>query len=505
MKKLLLSLVIVLMCVSGVWAANVVDQAKLDLIQKQIEETMARFDVPGMALVIVEDGQVVYTNGYGVLKKGEDQKVDADTIFQVASVSKNFTALAIMQLQEKGLLKVDDLVTQYLPWFASKDAENSKTITIKNLLQHTSGIPTQAYGLEIRNSSMDQLEDQVKKLSKIRLTAQPGTKYQYSNMNYWTLSLIVEKVSGMKFADYMEQNVFQPLGMARTGYINKMSNLDNIATGHRFAGGKNKVFDYAVPGTTIAAGGVFTNANDMGKYLIAQMTGTYNGQAILSSEGFKTLHDGTVKVNRVTEYGYGWMETTIDDFVYIHHGGDNPNFTADISLLPAEKVGFMLFANTNHPVTHFVTTNLVRILGGGQPEKIGSTGAEFYAMVSNICRLVALVLALIGLLWLVLVILAIRKGKKVIFKGRPGIVRLILQVIFVPLIGIFVAYVFYAIVPVMMIGSMYIAKLYEHELVTGLLTLVNTLLCFTIFVAIMGFVKKNPKAKLAKHTNTTNA
>lgn len=506
MKKLLLSLVIVLMCVSGVWAANVVDQAKLDQIQQQIQDAMARFDVPGMALVIVEDGQVVYTNGFGVLKKGTDQKVDADTVFQVASVSKNFTALAIMQLQEKGLLKADDLVTTYLPWFASKDAENSKNITIKNLLQHTSGIPTQAYGLEIRNGSMDQLEEQVKRLSKITLTAKPGQRFQYSNMNYWTLSLIVEKVSGMKFADYMQQNVFAPLGMTRTGYVDTMSKVDNLAIGHRFSGGKAHVFDYAVPGTTIAAGGVFTDANDMGKYLIAQMTGTYNGQAILTADGFKALHNDTFQATKMMGYAYGWMKTTVNnDFVYIHHAGDNPNFTADINILPEENVGFMLFANTNHPVTHQVSTNLVRILGGGEPVKIGRTGVEFYAMVASICKLVAIVLMLIGLLWLVLTIVGIQKGKKVIFKGRPGIVRLILQVILVPLIGLAVTYIIYVILPVMMIGSLYIAKLYEHDLVSSLLMLANTLLGFTLFVAIMGFVKKNPKAKLAKHVNTKNA
>ena len=507
MKKFLLSMVMVLLCVTGVMADGLVPQEQIDQIEKEITTYMQQFDVPGLSVVVVKDGQVAYSQGFGVLEKGKEDKVNTDTIFQIASVSKNFTALAVNQLIERGLININDPVTKYLPWFASKDAENSKNITIRNLLQHTSGVPTSAYGLEIENGGLDRLEEQVKQLQKINLVSKPGEKYQYSNMNYWTLSLIVEKVSGMSFTDYMDKNIFEPLGMTRSCYTNKIASYDNVATGHRQEKGKTKVFKYEVPGTTVAAGGVYTTANDLSKYIAALLNnGTYNGATIVKPETWATMHEDVITVNQRFGYAYGWMVSKDNKGrTYIHHGGDNPNYTAGMCLLPDINAGVAVLANTDHVITHFISEDVASIILGDKPELVKATPTEKQAAMANLLSAVSKLLIAIMLIWLVIVMLGIKAGKYVTFKGLPGVIRLILQVILVPIACICGSIVLYSM-PVTAIGAARIAHLYETDLVNSAWFLSAVIFALGVFVGLMGFVKNAAKVQAAKkNTKTKNA
>lgn len=504
MKKLVqfravLVFVLVCLCVTSAWADSLT-QDQLDSFEQYLKTHMERFGVPGMSAVVVADGQIIYAKGFGVRKAGESQAVDVYTDFQIASVSKNFTALAITQLQERGLLSVNDLVTKHLPWFATEDAERSKTITIKHLLQHTSGIPTTAYGLEIKDGTVDQLEEQVKRVSKIKLTADPGQRHQYSNLNYWTLALIVEKVSGMKFADYMEINVFEPLEMTRTGYINMIKDLDNVAAGHRWEGGKANFFDYSIPGTTIAAGGVYTNAMDMGNYIIALLNnGTYKDRSILSPESFREMTtDGALVWNQIT-YGYGFMMRVEEGIgKYIQHGGDNPNYTADFFLIPEKNIGFAIFSNSQHSITHEIGWSMKDIIYGVEPQPVMVSRNE--AADASLTRMISYgqyLLVIIMAVWLAIVLLGMAKGKYTIFKKVPSPVRFVVQIITLPAVCLTAAFFLFKL-PITAIGSLHIALLYKPDLVGIVLNVTVSLVIFACFIGLMGFVSKTNLMKKTK-------
>lgn len=490
-------LVIVVSLLSGfALATGQIGATRAEQIEAYIEKNMDKFKIPGMSLVIVKDGEIILQQGFGVQRVGEDLSVNQETNFCLASVSKSFTALAILQLRDQGLLSLDEPVITYIPWFASKDKENSDQITIKHLMQHVSGIPTQAYGLEIPGGTEDDLEEQIKRLQEISLTVAPGTNYQYSNLNYWTQALIIEKLTGQKFADYMAENVFRPLGMERTGYYRQVADLGNLSSGHRVEYAQPKYFDYRVPDVINAAGGLYSNANDLAQYLIMILN---NGQLlenqIISPNSLQEMIGAGFQLNPQVQYGYGWFIRQVSENMIVEHGGDNPNFTAHIYILPEEKIGFALLSNSQHVITHFLSGGLFALISGMEPEEVQQTGIENRSRLAKLVNLITLLLIIISAIWIVVVILGTRTGKYT-FTTKIHRLRLILQGIVIPLIGL--AILFYGLgLPKMMIGSYRIAVLYQPDLVNSLITGIIVVTVFTFIVGIMAFVKKTTKIDLS--------
>ena len=179
-------------------------------IDAYVTEQMNNLGIPGMALGIVQDGQIVHLQGFGVADSS-GRAVTPQTPFYLGSVTKSFTTLAVMQLVEAGKIDLDTPVQKYLPWFELADKEASAKITVRNLLNQTTGISTKD-GNRFWTSQQG-LEETVRGLNKIQLTQPVGTTYQYSNLNYSIAGLIVEKVSGQSYADYVTQHIFEPLDM----------------------------------------------------------------------------------------------------------------------------------------------------------------------------------------------------------------------------------------------------------------------------------------------------
>lgn len=487
-KLMVFFLLFAVLCIMPITAvqAQTVDY---DQISEYIQSHMEKFEIPGMACVFVVDGQVTFVDGFGVLESGKETRINADTNFGIASVSKNFTTLAIMQLEEQGHLKLTDPVVKYLPWFGSKDVENSNKITIENLLQHKSGIPTTAYGLELKDGTEEDLEAQIKELHKIRLTATPGVRFQYSNFNFWTQALLIEKLTGTKFADYMEKNVFQLLNMDRTGYYSQIADQDNLAMGHRYEKGQSRPFNYHVPAPTNAAGGLYTNANDMGKYIIALLQeGEYQSRSILSPESIDRLF--FTGLDSRPAYSYGWFVGDWNGNRVVFHGGDNPNFTADLHLFPDQEMGFALVSNSQHMITHFLSNQIANyLLGNKGLDPISKTPTEGDAQTARLIGYGGYLLLLIAALWIIRVVVGIKRGTHVFSKKVPGTLRFILQVILVPLIGILIAFFGFQ-VPIQIIGSYHVALLYQPDLVKNIIGLLAVILFFTLLVGVMGFVRK---------------
>ena len=301
--------------------------------------------IPGMALGIVQSGQIVHLQGFGAADSS-GRTVTPQPPFYIASVTKSFTALAVMQLVEAGKIDLDAPVQKYLPWFELADKAASATITVRNLLNHTTGISTIDGNRFL--SSQEGLEETVRGLNSIQLYNPVGTTFQYSNLNYIIAGLIVEKVSGLSFADYVTQHIFNPLGM-RHSYASRAPALaDGLAKGHHYMFGHAFEREYAVPPAGVSEGYLIASVEDMTHFLIANLSdGRYGDTSVLSAQGIAELHAPAVPAGGDTQYAMGWVVSTLDDKPIVWHTGDSGHFHSVVILMPDRGSGIVLLANAS--------------------------------------------------------------------------------------------------------------------------------------------------------------
>ncbi len=186
-------------------------EAKLD---NYIEDYLEEYKVPGASAIMVHNNEISYSESWGNTGESEE-KVTAETPFTIGSISKSLTGLAVMKLIDEGDIALEDPVQKHLPWFTLKDQEAASKITVKQLLTHSSGISTYS-GLDLAEQGAEgnqAINKSTSGLSNLKLAAAPGEIYQYSNANYLILGSLIEEVTGQSYAEYMEQEVFLPLGM----------------------------------------------------------------------------------------------------------------------------------------------------------------------------------------------------------------------------------------------------------------------------------------------------
>jgi CubicO group peptidase (beta-lactamase class C family) len=330
----------------------------------------ARWDdlaIPGLAIAIVPQGEAApILRGYG--QDGRGSAVDADTQFHIASASKSFTALAIMQLVERGQLDLDATVQSLIPQFTTRQPALSDRITVRHLLHHLSGLNDEGYP-EQRLPVPSSLAALVDALANADVSSEPGTQFRYFNPNYSLLGRIIEVVSGQSFAEYVEGNIFTPLGMNDTTVT--PNDAPRLAQGHVVLWGLSLParlpVHYQEP-----AGGIITTARDMSAYLTMQMQGgRYGNMRLLSEEGIRMLH--TPRSDLDLTYGMGWEAyRTANDDLFINHAGDLPGFHTEMGFLPEHGAGFALLINRNHILGGANTyaelvDNLISLLKGADP------------------------------------------------------------------------------------------------------------------------------------------
>jgi CubicO group peptidase (beta-lactamase class C family) len=217
---LVLSVAIALVVLGGAQAsANATDEPDMNApdfaeVDRYVQKEMEATRLPGLALGIVKGNRIVHLKGFGVADPS-GMSVTPKTPFVIGSTTKSFTALATMQLVEAGKVDLDAPVKRYIPWFRVADPEASSRITVRDLLNQTSGLPTRETATQFlkADSSDSALEKQVRDLKDTRLTAPVGTKFEYSNFNFDVLGLIVQTVSGQSYEEYVQRHIFTPLEM----------------------------------------------------------------------------------------------------------------------------------------------------------------------------------------------------------------------------------------------------------------------------------------------------
>jgi CubicO group peptidase (beta-lactamase class C family) len=321
---------------------------KFDAIDAYVRTRLDDLQMPGAALGIVRDGKVVHLQTFGDADENGN-RVTVKTPFKIGSLSKSFTALAVMQLVESGKIQLDTPVQQYLPQFRVADPEASKRITVRHLLNQVSGIPTSA-GMSYMyraDRSDDALEREVANSKDVKLTHYPGTTWQYSNRNYTTLGLLIKVMSGQTYEDYIQEHVLEPLTMNQS-----FTRLDD-AKRHGLAAGHQYWFDRPVKGggllenrATTPTGLITASVEDMSRWLIVNLDhGVYNGTRVLSASGIDQLHAGTAQMTDKARYAMGWWETDIEGAPIVTHNGDPGDFHSTMVISPSTGWGVVLLMN----------------------------------------------------------------------------------------------------------------------------------------------------------------
>lgn len=366
--------------------------ASYEAIDAYVEGQMRRLNIPGVSLAIVEGDQIVHLRGFGRARPGGDAPAP-QTPFFIGSLTKSFTALAVMQLVEAGKIELDAPVQRYLPWFRVADPQASAQITVRHMLNQTSGLPESTGEIQLADfdDRPDATERQARSLASLKLTRPVGSECEYSNMNYNLLGLIIEAASGQSYADFIQKNIFTPLGMTHTYISRAVARQNGLAMGHRYWFGiPFPASDLPIPHGSLPSGQLISTAQDMARYLIAHLNeGRYEEARILSAAGINELHRGAVEYRKMGisagRYGMGWFDGEIGQTKIIWHSGTVPDFEAYMALLPHQKKGVLLLFNACHwwfnPVLIDFGMNVSALLTG---EKYTST--PFFSIVPWMLR-----------------------------------------------------------------------------------------------------------------------
>lgn len=326
-------------------------RAKIPAIERYVTQQMQRNRIPGLAVAIVSDDSVVYARGFGT--DGFGAPVTERTGFVLGSMSKSFTALAVMQLVERKLVQLDAPVQQYLPWFRVADASASARITVRQLLHHTSGIPTNAP--RAKGTSLT-LTDQVRALAGVSLNNPPGAVHQYSSPNYQVLGAILEAVSQRSYASYVQSSIFTPLGM-RDSYVDPKlapgpGNPGTLSSGHVYVFGFPLARTLPHEGSRLPTAALISSAADMGHFLVAQLR--TDSSDLLSAAGLAQMHTGGAP-SAGFSYAFGWRDGTIAGENAVHHGGIVPNFRGKMVMLPDRRLGVVVLTSVSSAIPWPIT------------------------------------------------------------------------------------------------------------------------------------------------------
>jgi len=401
-------------------------------IENYIDIQMENGKIPGMAVVIVKGDTIEYVKGFGYANIKSKQPVTTRTLFELGSTSKAFTGLAILQLRDKKLLNLNDSVRKYIPWLKLKYQGNEVDHTIEQFLYQTSGVPFQSI-VKIPEAGDDNaLENAVKTLVGVQLTHVPGERFVYATINYDVLGLVIQKVSGLPFEQYMKTELLEPLGLYNTYLFRDETRLLVMAAGYKISFGQARQYDAPKYRGNTPAGYFITNAEDMARWLKIQMQMTelpgFNMELI------KESHEPNVKVG--SSYAAGWYvvkrrgEEGEDEDIIFHAGG-NPNFSSFILFHPKKKLGAAVLANIRSDYVLDIPAGILNILKGKEPRRTAGDQILGVDNTSVVVIIVSLVFILmIMYFFTVFIVQFFRKMKK--FRGirMKGVVIFLLPTIF---------------------------------------------------------------------------
>lgn len=341
-------------------------------LDELVQNTMKTFNVPGIAVGIIKDGKLVLGKGYGVSNIKTNQKVDANTLFGIASNSKAFTASALAILVDEGKIKWDDKVIQHLPEFQMYNDYVTKEFTIRDLLTHRSGLGLGAGDLMIWPDGHDFTpKDIIKNIHYLKPVSGFRTKYDYDNLLYVIAGEIVAKVSGKSWCDFVEERLMNPLEMKNSASSwNRLKDTTNVIVPHVPTNGKLEIVPRYTNSIFDAAAGLYASVNDLSHWLIMQMNeGNYNGKQLFSKESRNEMwksqtilpvRNSTPYSHNFRTYALGWQLTDINGHLQISHTGGLDGIVTQTIMFPNEKLGIIVLTNQQSGTAFNVISNTIK-------------------------------------------------------------------------------------------------------------------------------------------------
>jgi D-alanyl-D-alanine carboxypeptidase len=316
-----------------------IETAQADSVDEYVLGQMQKHHIPGVSIAIAKDGKVVRARGYGLANVELSVLATKNTVYQLASMTKQFTATAIMMLIEEGKLSLDDLITQRLPDLPTAWDK----VTVRHLLSHTSGIKsytsTRDFDKTMRKDfGQRELLDLV---VKEPLEFAPGEKWNYDNTGYFLLGMLIEKVTGKKYSEFLEERIFQPLGMTHTRVNDLQAIIPNRAQGYSWDGAALRNGEYVSPTQPFAAGALVSTVNDLVKWDAALYT-----EKLLKKSTLEQMWAPTsLSQGGTAAYGFGWQVETVNRHRMIAHGGGIPGFATYIARFVDDKLTVIVLTN----------------------------------------------------------------------------------------------------------------------------------------------------------------
>ena len=409
----LIAMVIIFIAISGNVVKAADDRAygdslaQDDEIWEMVERIVNKSKVPGVSIVLIQGSESSYYS-YGYADVVEGKRVDEDTLFELGSMSKAFTALAILLLEDQGLLSLEEPVSRYIPWFrvhykgnfngTSIDADVD--ITIGDLLYHTSGIPFQTLGYIPEGNSDRMLEETVRMITEFQLDFYPGDRYQYATVNYDILGYLIQVISGQTYEEYIQQNILSPLALQRTYmYPEDAAETDKLSAGHKITFFSARPFEAAVYRGNTPAGYILSDAVDMERWMRIQM-----GLVDIPETYRRVIeksHEGNTAVTALNNYDYaaGWLVHVNGSD--IRHDGSNPGFSSMIIMHPESQVGICVLANMNSSAPGYLAENILNLL---QDKELTKYHLDFYMSMDALFSIILIGAVVVGCYFLMLII-----------------------------------------------------------------------------------------------------
>lgn len=329
---------------TAIWAQNDEAHQKLKAaLDTDLPERIKAKNVPGMAIAVFDQGKIIYTKGIGLADVQNENPVSETTGFNIGSISKMFTAWGVMKLVEQGKVDLDSPVESYLTrWKLPASEFDHKKVTIRALLSHTAGISVHGYPGFRPDQKLPNLEASLKGANgdvradeAVAVTIQPQTKFEYSGGGYAILQLMIEEVSGVSFARYMQKEIFVPLGMTHTSFILDEAILKSSAKPYDEEGKEI----YLERFTAQAAAGLHTNLND----LITFARATFEGNTVLKTETITAMQKPVAISGG--RYGLGYMGYPMGPITVRGHAGSNDGWESAFLMDFATQSGMILLTN----------------------------------------------------------------------------------------------------------------------------------------------------------------
>lgn len=326
-------------------------KARLEVLDRWLATTVAEREQPAISVGIVYDQDLIWARGYGFSDVASKRPATPATIYRVASISKLFTATALMQLRDAGKIRLDDPVANYLPWFKVNDAfPDSPPMTVRHLMTHTSGLPRNSAGLPDGELGWPTREQMIQALARQSTVVDRDTEWKYSNLAWALAGEVVTAVSGQAYDAYVAQHILRPLGMT-SSTMRPAPEMPGLATPYsrRVPGKPRRVQRFSDWAGMTPAANLATSVEDLAKFASLQFrSGAAGGAQILRGTTIREMHRVQwLRPDWQSGQGLGFAIRRVDDQVQVGHGGSTPGFRTQIQIVPAEKLAVIVLTNAD--------------------------------------------------------------------------------------------------------------------------------------------------------------